>query len=217
VAIVVLGVRYLGDLPRAAAPAGDGPAAAGATGAGAAGDGQVMVEDARPATVAVHVAGAVERPGVYRLRRGARVDDAVRRAGGPTAAADLSAVNLAARVEDGRQVLVPRRADAGAGAGGTGAAGTTGASAAVGTGAGGPSGSGGGAPAGAGAAPGARLNLNTATLEQLDALPGIGPATAQKILDHRQANGGFGSVDELAQIPGIGEKRLATLRELVQV
>ena len=141
----------------------------------------------------VHVTGAVRRPGVYRLRAGMRIDDALRLAGGPTRRADLTAVNLAAKVDDGRQVLVPVRA----------------------RGSGGPP-----APAGAAAAPaapGSPVNLNTATLEQLDALDGIGPATAQSILDFREEQGGFGSVEELGQIPGIGEKRLATLREAVTV
>jgi competence protein ComEA len=138
--------------------------------------------------VVVHVAGAVRSPGVYRMRPSARVDDAVARAGGPTARADLSQVNLAAKVEDGRQVLVPRRVRVGA-------------------------------PAAAVAepAPGVPLNLNTATLEQLDELDGIGPATAQSILDYREDNGGFGSVEELGEVPGIGEVRLASLREQVRV
>ncbi len=137
--------------------------------------------------VIVHVAGAVRSPGVYRMRPDARVDDAVGRAGGPTARADLSQVNLAAKVEDGRQVLVPKRVPAGAPA------------------------------AAAPTAPGVPLNLNTATLEQLDELDGIGPATAQNILDYREANGGFGAVDELGQVPGIGDVRLASLREQVRV
>jgi len=133
----------------------------------------------------VHVAGAVRRPGVYTLRSGARVDDAVARAGGPTRRADLGGLNLAAEVEDGRQVLVPRRGPTGAAAGTPGAA----------------------------PAEGQPLNLNTATLEQLDALSGIGPTTAQKILDAREERGGFGSIEELGEIPGIGDMRLATLRE----
>ena len=139
--------------------------------------------------VVVHVAGAVRRPGVYRMRASARVDDAVGRAGGPTRRADLSQVNLAAQVEDGRQVLVPRRAPVGATA----------------------------ATATAETQPGVPLNLNTATLEQLDELDGIGPATAQSILDYREENGGFGSVEELGQVPGIGDVRLASLREQVRV
>ena len=138
--------------------------------------------------VIVHVAGAVRKPGVYRMRSSARVDDAVGRAGGATARADLSQVNLAAKVEDGRQVLVPKRVRAGA-------------------------------PAAAAVepAPGVPLNLNTATLEQLDELDGIGPATAQSILDYREEHGGFGSVEELGEVPGIGDVRLASLREQVRV
>ncbi|HZB77955.1 MAG TPA: helix-hairpin-helix domain-containing protein [Solirubrobacteraceae bacterium] len=133
----------------------------------------------------VHVAGAVRRPGVYRMPGGARVEAAVRRAGGPTRRADLGAVNLAAEVQDGRQILVPRRAP------------------------------GGGVAAGIAPEPaeGQPLNLNTATLEQLDTLSGVGPATAQKILDARAERGGFGSIEELGEIPGIGDARLATLRE----
>jgi competence protein ComEA len=113
----------------------------------------------------------------------------VAEAGGPTRRADLGGLNLAATVEDGRQVLVPERARAGA----TAPAGATTA-----------------APA-----EGQPLNLNTATLEQLDTLSGVGPTTAQKILDFREERGGFGSVEELGEIPGIGDKRLATLREEV--
>jgi competence protein ComEA len=141
-------------------------------------------------SVIVHVAGAVRDPGVYRMRTDARVDDAVGRAGGATQRADLSQVNLAAKVEDGRQVLVPERVKVAAG----GAPGTA-------------------APAD----PRVPLNLNTATLEQLDELDGIGPATAQSILDYREESGGFGSVEELGEVPGIGEVRLASLREQVRV
>jgi competence protein ComEA len=129
---------------------------------------------------------------VYRLKAGSRVDDAVERAGGPRRRADLSGLNLAAELEDGRQVLVPVRAPVAA----PGAAGVAGASP---------------------AAPAVPLNLNTATPEQLDELDGIGPATAQQIVQFREAHGGFGSVEELAQVPGIGDKRLATLREQVRV
>jgi competence protein ComEA len=180
-AVLLLGAWYLSR----------GGAEAGATAPPAPihveGDGE---EGGSGAGIVVHVAGAVRDPGVYRLRPGARVDDAVGRAGGATSRADLSQVNLAAELEDGRQVLVPERMSAAAAAAGGGAA----------------------PPA-----PGIPLNLNTATLEQLDELDGIGPATAQQILDYREAHGGFGSVEELAQVPGIGDKRLASLREQVRV
>ena len=138
--------------------------------------------------VVVDVVGAVRRPGLYRLAEGARVADAVARAGGATARAQLDLVNLAAPIADGEQIVVPRRgatAPAAAGAGG---------------------------PTGVASGP---VHLNTATLEQLDALPGIGPVTAQKILDYRQEHGAFGSVDELDAIPGIGPARLEQLRDLV--
>ena len=138
-----------------------------------------------PATrLYVHVVGAVRRPGLYRLPNGSRVADAVSRAGGATSRAQLELLNLAARVADGEQVVVPRR----------------GASAVV--------------PA-SGAAPTGPVHLNTATLEQLDELPGVGPVTAQKILDYRREHGAFGSADELDAVPGIGPARLAELRELV--
>jgi competence protein ComEA len=140
------------------------------------------------AEVTVHVAGAVRRPGVYRLRAGTRVDDAVRRAGGATRRADLSAVNLAAALEDGRQVLVPRREPVAVTGGANGATG-----------------------------PPAKVNLNTAGEEELDGLVGVGPATAQKILGYREQHGSFGSVEELGDVPGIGERRLEALRELVTV
>jgi competence protein ComEA len=143
--------------------------------------------------VVVDVSGAVHRPGVYRLSARARVNDALRRAGGATRRADLTQINRAAKLEDGRQVLVPVRTPAGAAAPVTAA----------------------GAPPAAGNGP--PLNLNAATVEQLDGLDGIGPAMAQRILDYRKAHGGFGSVEELGQVPGIGDKRLAALREKVRV
>jgi competence protein ComEA len=138
------------------------------------------------ATVVVHVVGAVRRPGLYRLRDGDRVADAVRRAGGSTRRADLAGVNLAAPVADGSQIVVPRRAVAGV-------------------------------PAAAGPAvgPPAKVSLASATLEQLDALPGVGPVTAQKILDYRQQHGAFRSVDDLDAVPGIGPARVEQLRDLV--
>jgi competence protein ComEA len=138
--------------------------------------------------VVVDVVGAVRSPGLYRLTEGARVADALARAGGATPKAQLELVNLAAPIADGEQIVVPRRGAPAPAAGGTGAAT--------------------GVPAGP-------VHLNTATLEQLDALPGVGPVTAQKILDYRQEHGAFGSVDELDAIPGIGQARLEQLRDLV--
>jgi competence protein ComEA len=147
----------------------------------------------RPSHAAiVHVAGAVRRPGVYRLAAGARARDAVRRAGGATAKGDANAINLAAVVQDGAQVLVPRRAAAAAGA------------VAV-------------SPGGAPAAPAAPVNLNSATAEELQTLDGVGPATAADIIDYRTQNGGFRSVDDLDQVPGIGPKTMEALRDKVVV
>ena len=180
--VAMVGARWLQRERATAAPQGSGDVAA------------IEVRAQTGKRTTVHVAGEVRRPGVYRLRAGARVHEAVDRAGGPTGRADTTQINLAAKVEDGRQVLVPPSADA--------------ASTAV-------TGSG-GAPS---AAPGSGvpLNLNTATLEQLDALDGIGPQTAQQILEYRDANDGFGSIEELGEVPGIGDKRLASLREQVRV
>jgi competence protein ComEA len=186
-AVLVLGFRHIGG-HEAAAASSQRPlpiSIAGAGDGGGSGSGRVVV----------HVAGAVQHPGVYRLPAGARVDDAVRRAGGARPRADLDQLNLAAKLEDGRQVLVPRRMPAS-------------------TAAAGPVASTGGAVPGTPAVP---INLNTATLEQLDTLPGIGPATAQKILDYRTAHGGFGSVEDLGQVPGIGDRRMAALRDEVRV
>ena len=173
--VVLLGARYFHhDSPRAAAAP---PIRVGES-------------DGSSSRLVVHVAGAVRRPGVYRLAAGSRVFDAVRRAGGARRRADLAALNLAAKLEDGRQVLVPLRgASTGAVAGGSGAA----------------------------PAEGQPLDLNTASAEQLDQLDGIGPGMAAAILKYRDQHGGFGSVEELGEVPGIGEKRLASLREQVRV
>ena len=195
--VCVLGARYL--FAQASSPAPAGEAAGTGAKAGAVPDGAsgaVSVERAGGGRVTVHVAGAVRRPGVYRLAAGARVDDALRSAGGARDRADLTAVNLAAKLEDGRQVIVPERAPMPAGAAGAS-----------------------GAPRGgaAAAAPGGPINLNTATLEQLDTLDGVGPGIAQRILDYREQHGGFSRVEELGEVPGIGAKRLATLTPLVTV
>ncbi|MFO7573116.1 MAG: ComEA family DNA-binding protein [Gaiellaceae bacterium] len=139
----------------------------------------------------VHVVGAVRRPGLFRLAEGARVADAVARAGGATRRADLAGLNLAAPLVDGTQVLVPRRAGA---VGGMTAAGS---------------------PAAIGAAPGRKVSLSSATADELDGLPGVGPITAQKILDYRAEHGPFASVDDLDAVPGIGPTRIEQLRDLV--
>jgi competence protein ComEA len=133
--------------------------------------------------VVVHVVGAVRHPGVYRLPAGSRTRDAVRRAGGASRRADLGSVNLATRLADGEQVRVPLRA-----APVTASAGP------------------------ATTAPAAIVHLNSATAEQLDALDGIGPGLAQRIVDYRDAHGGFGSIDELDEVSGIGPVRLESLR-----
>jgi len=135
------------------------------------------------ARLVVDVAGAVHRPGLYRLGQGTRVADALAAAGGATARAEIALVNLAAPLADGEQVVVPARGAATASAGA--------------------------------ASPAAPLDLNTASLEQLDGLPGIGPTTAQKILDYRQAHGAFRSLEDLDAVPGIGPSRLAQLKGLV--
>ncbi len=143
----------------------------------------------------VDVAGAVRRPGLYRLPQGSRIADALARAGGETKRADSLLVNLAAPLADGEQVLVPTLVGAATGPGGGAAPGS------------------GGAPA---PSPTAPVDLNTATAEQLDALPGVGPVTAEKIIAYRQAHGPFTSVDQLDAISGIGPARIADLKGLVQ-
>ena len=205
IAIVVLavGVRYLlaqhgGSAAqgmvltrRASARRRRRPAAGGAAAAGAAASAQ---PSAAPDLV-VDICGAVARPGVYHLAAGARVCDLLQAAGGATGRAELSAVNLAAKLADGQQV---DRAQA--------------------------------RPADRGRAarrrrrrehvappPAAPVNLNLATAEQLDALPGVGPATAQKIIDYRTANGGFHSVEDLKNVSGIGDAKFEALKDLVTV
>jgi competence protein ComEA len=146
----------------------------------------------------VHVVGAVHRPGLYRLREGARVADAVSRAGGATRGAELAALNLAAPLVDGVQVLVPRRLAANGV--GEATAGDPYAEALAGA---------------ATAGIGPKLSLSSATADQLDELPGVGPITAQKILDYRAAHGPFRAVDDLDAVPGIGPTRIEQLRDLV--
>jgi competence protein ComEA len=141
--------------------------------------------------VVVDVTGAVRRPGVYRLPAGSRVDDAVKRAGGATGKAEVDSVNLAARLADGQQVVVPEEA-----APGTAGATTVGATA-----------------SGAEDSP---ISLATATAAELDTIDGIGPVTAEDIIDFREEHGGLASVDQLDQISGIGPATMEALRERLQ-
>lgn len=199
--------------------AGGAPGADGGTGSGGATSGRTSTlevqspapQDATGALgpVLVHVVGAVRRPGVYKLAAGARLQDAVERAGGRSIHADLSGVNLAAKATDGQQVVVPRRGGSSAGTGAPGAGGVGAAGEAGGAGA-----AAGGAVGGAAVPP---VDLNTATLEQLETLDGIGPALAQRILDQRTQHGPFRSVEDLSEVSGIGPKRLEALRDRVQV
>lgn len=135
----------------------------------------------------VHAAGAVVRPGVYALPIGARAGDLLDAAGGPAPDADIDQVNLAARLSDGERIYVPRKGES--------------------------------PPPGAtaGSPPAGPLDLNTATAEQLDALPGVGPSTAAAIVEHRSQHGRFRSVEQLLEVRGIGPAKLASLRSKVKV
>ncbi|OJU79705.1 MAG: hypothetical protein BGO11_00795 [Solirubrobacterales bacterium 70-9] len=138
--------------------------------------------------VVVDVTGAVRDPGVYRLPAGSRVDDAVKRAGGETGKAELDSVNLAARLADGQQVVVPERVPGGS------------PPPAIGT----------------GAEEDGPISLGTATVEELDTIDGIGPVTAEDIVKFREEHGGLSSVDQLDQISGIGPATMEALRERLQ-
>jgi competence protein ComEA len=171
VVVLLLGARWLDRSGSASPPAAAAPV-------------RVRAGPAVRPKLVVDVAGAVRRPGLYRLRDGSRVADAIELAGGATPKAFLEALNLAAPLADGQQVLVPRKVA-------------------------------GGVPATATASPTGPVSLSAATLEQLDTLPGVGPVTAQKILDYRTAHGAFRSVEELDAVPGIGPTTIEELRELV--
>jgi competence protein ComEA len=183
----VLGMRLLGggsDSGAASVVVDGGPRTARAGAGGARASTRVWI----------HVAGAVRRPGLVRVRADSRVGQAVDAAGGLTRRADLTAINLAGTVKDGQQVIVPVRGKSAAAAPATT-----------------------GAPPATTAAPppGAKISLATATVEQLDTLDGIGPALAQRIVAWRDAHGGFRSVDQLGEVEGIGAKRLQALRAAV--
>jgi len=202
------------------ADAGSGTAAgeddkgsAGSTGDGGQSGGGGDGAGSGTAAAVVHVAGAVKKAGVVRLPKGSRVHDAITAAGGGTVAADLNRLNLASVLEDGQKIYVPRQGEplqpeaaapggqpAGSPPAGAGVAGT------------GP----GASDDGSGAA-GAKVNLNTATAEELDGLPRVGPVLAQRIVDWRAEHGNFKAVEELDAVDGVGPKMLEALLPLVTV
>ncbi len=179
VALLLVGARAIraegSGAPPARSPVQGGPPAGGLSLSGNGGD------------IVVDVVGAVRQPGVYRLPAGARVVDAIGRAGGPAAGALLEAVNRAARLTDGQQVAVPERGAGEAATSATGAAAESG-----------------------------PIGLGTATVEQLDTIDGIGPVTAQKIVEYRDEHGGLASVDQLDEVSGIGPATMESLRARLQ-
>ena len=179
VALLLLGARAI----RAEGDSGEPGSSFSADG----GSGFTVHSSGSSGDVVVDVTGAVARPGVYRLPAGARVTDAVERAGGASGGALLEAINLAARLADGQQVVVPKRAPAGAPL-----------------------------AAGAGAAEEGPISLGTATVEQLDTIDGIGPVTAQDIVEFRDEHGGLSSIDQLDQVSGIGPATMESLRARLQ-
>jgi competence protein ComEA len=188
VALLLLGVRWIRS-----APAGDsqpGPVSFQGSPTGGTYQGSFTASGTGSAAgrdLIVDVAGEVRRPGVYRLPEGSRVTDAIDRAGGATGTALLDAINLAAELADGQQVVVPARSPAGLGA-----------------------------ASAAGTAPDGPISLGSATVEQLDTIEGIGPVTAQNIVDYRDQEGGVSSVEDLDQISGIGPATMEALRARLQ-
>jgi competence protein ComEA len=188
VALLLVGARAIraegsGGSSYASASSG----ASGSPGSSAAGDGFSFSDSGQGSDLVVDVTGAVRRPGVYRLPAGARVTDAVQRAGGATGVAEVEAINLAAHLADGQQVVVPEAGPAGASI----------------------------AAAASGAEEGP-ISLGTATVEQLDTIDGIGPVTAQDIIDFREEHGGLSSIDQLDQVSGIGPATMESLRARLQ-
>ena len=206
-------VQPLGEAQGWDAARGSGSAGAPAEDAGSGGvpaadapaDADVPGPTAAPATIIVHVAGAVARAGVVELPRGSRVHEAIQAAGGSTRTADLDRLNLAAVIEDGQKILVPERGSPDPAEPGPGPT------------AGGGASTGGRATSGGTPPPAGKINLNSAGLEELATLPHVGPVLAQRIVDWRQQHGSFGSVEELDAVDGIGPKLLEALRPLVKV
>jgi competence protein ComEA len=178
VALLLVGARAI------RAEEGTGPSFATGAAAESSASGSFSVSG-QASDVVVDVTGAVARPGVYRLPAGSRVEDAIGRAGGATGEAELEAINRAARLADGQQVVVPERGAAGA-------------------------------VSAAGAEVEGPISLGTATVEQLDTIEGIGPVTAQDIIEFRDSHGGLASVEQLDQVSGIGPATMESLRERLQ-
>lgn len=147
----------------------------------------VSLKPQEETSIKVHVVGAVASPGLYDLLPGCRTAEAIEAAGGPSPAADLDRINLAAKVADGQQLVVPQVGVAG------------------------------GSQPGAPAAADAPVNLNSADIDELTTLDGIGPKTAQKIIDYRQEHGGFSSIEELMDVPGIGTGKFDQIKDRVVV
>jgi competence protein ComEA len=184
VALLLVGARAIRGEGGAESSFAAGASSGGTSAAGSGGGDFAISGEA--GDVVVDVTGAVAEPGVYRLPAGSRVDDAVQRAGGASARAELEAVNLAAKLADGQQVVVPER---------------------------GPGGTVVGAAAGSEDGP---ISLGTATVEQLDTIEGIGPVTAGDIIEFRDEHGGLASVDQLDQVSGIGPATMEALRSRLQ-
>lgn len=214
-ALAAAGTLWLNAQPRAADPPPSPASSAGGPGlvlppvgaAAAAPEGNAAApgagQAAGGATIAVDVVGRVQHPGLVHLPQGSRVLDAIEAAGGTAPGAELEAVNLARKLVDGEQIRIPRHGEASASpAGGVAAPGAV---------PGDPTGQ----PGGAGQ-PGVPLDLNTATAEQLDTLPGVGEVTANQIIAYRTAHP-FKSIDDLRQVPGIGDRRFELLKDLVTV
>jgi competence protein ComEA len=181
VALLLVGARWVRSADGSGSQGGVASAATGGSG------GSFELEKGGGDTV-VHIAGAVERPGVYRLPSGSRVTDAIERAGGPAGDAAPDAINLAAAVADGQQIVVPTKDPAGATTSGSSVAG----------------------------AEEGPISLGTATVEELDTIDGIGPVTAEQIVDFRDQHGGVSSIDDLDQISGIGPATMEALRASLQ-
>ena len=188
VTLLLLGARWIRSADQPGSAAGGVSFSSAPDASGSAG-GSFGVDAEGGEDVVVYVAGAVREPDVYRLPAGSRVDDAVQRAGGATARAEIEGLNLAARLTDGQQIVMPIRAAGPAGvASGSGGAGTT----------------------------DVPIGLGTATIEELDTIEGIGPVTAQKIVEFRDQQGGTSSVDQLDEIDGIGPATMDALRARLQ-